>query len=595
MKNKSVLKFLICGSVDSGKSSLIGRLLYDTNSIPLDQLSDIIEDSKTMGTRNGTFDPALLTDGLRAEREQGITIDVAYRYFSTTKRKFIIADTPGHEQYTRNTITAASNCDLAVLVIDAKVGITEQTKRHTFICSLMGIKDIIIVVNKMDLVEWNQSNFDSIISEYEFFIDRLTFNPVHYIPISTVDGTNIIKNESDWYRGEPLLNLLESINIAHNKNKVDFRFSVQMILRPNSEFRGIAGRVLSGILRKDDEVLVLPSNIKSRIEYIYDVDGNEIKETGIDELATIILKDNVDVSRGDMLVHPHNIPRVNSKLHANIIWMDLNKATLNKNYLIQHLHSTTTGRISSINYTIDINTFRKKTEFCSSLNLNDIARATIEVNTPIYFDSYNNNKQTGSFIIIDPETFNTVGAGLILDVIDSEDNPHKKPKTIWMTGLSGSGKTTIAKLLQQKLLEVGLSNVIIDGDILRDGLTSHLGFSLSDRKENMRIAMEIAKLINLSGVSVICSLISPIEDERDKIKEILNEYCDFYEVFINASLDVCIKRDPKGLYARLKSENIRNFTGIDSIYDIPKNPDVIIDTENLNLDKSIEKIINYIF
>lgn len=620
-ETKDLLRFLTCGSVDDGKSTLIGRLLYDSHMIYEDQLEKIAKDSKVYGTTDEDFDPALLTDGLKAEREQGITIDVAYRYFSTDKRKFIIADCPGHEQYTRNMATGASNCNLAVILIDARHGVITQTKRHSFICSLLGIKHVIVAVNKMDLVDWSEERYEQIKDEYNAFVARLNFADIHFIPMSALKGDNVVEHSEHltWYDGPTFLHHLESVNISTDRNLIDMRFPVQYVLRPNLDFRGFSGTMASGVLRVGDEVASLPSRQQSKIKAIYGPDG-EIEEAFTPQAITVTLEDEIDVSRGNMLVPVKNIPHIGNEFEAMVVWMHEDAAQSGKSYLVKHTSSMIPGVLSDIRYKVDVNTMKRDKnveagESVTALELNEIGRCHITLHRPIAFDSYERNRATGAFIIVDRLTNVTVGAGMIVDRIVSRPGHKKGPvsqnivkseslvsaedrqkllgqkgATVWLTGLSGSGKSTIAQQLEKELTEQGHLCYILDGDNVRHGLNRDLGFSMEDRKENIRRIAEVAALMNDAGVIVITSFISPYISDRAAAREVIGDES-FIEVFIDTPIEVCEQRDPKGLYKKARSGEIQQFTGVSDPYEAPQDAELTLSTEALNPSQSARMVI----
>ena len=610
-ETKDLLRFLTCGSVDDGKSTLIGRLLYDSHMIYEDQLEKITKDSKVYGTTDDGFDPALLTDGLKAEREQGITIDVAYRYFSTAKRKFIIADTPGHEQYTRNMATGASTCDLAVILIDARYGVITQTKRHSFICSLLGIKHVIITVNKMDLVDWSEKKYEQIKNDYNAFVARLNFSDIHFIPMSALKGDNVVDRSvnMDWYDGPTFLHHLEGVNISTDRNLIDMRLPIQYVIRPNLDFRGFSGTLASGVLRVGDAVASLPSRQESKIKAIYGPDG-AMDEAVSPQAITVTLEEEIDVSRGNMLVPVKNIPNIGNEFDAMVVWMHEEPAKSGKNYLIKHTHNMVPGNLSDIRYKVDVNTMnREKTigkDLVESLELNEIGRCHITLHRPITFDSYHSNPSTGSFVIIDRLTNSTVAAGMIVDRTVSKSTHNKLPvsrnivksdslvsvedrqqllgqtgATIWLTGFSGSGKSTIAKQLEKDLIEQGHLCYILDGDNIRHGLNRDLGFSMEDRKENIRRIAEVASLMTDAGMIVITSFISPYISDRQYARELIGDNS-FIEVFIDTPLEVCEQRDPKGLYKKVRAGKIQQFTGISDPYEAPQDAELTLLTEKFD-------------
>ncbi|MHB1000223.1 MAG: sulfate adenylyltransferase subunit CysN [Armatimonadota bacterium] len=606
-----LLKFTTAGSVDDGKSTLIGRLLHDAKGIYEDHLATLKKDSYKIGREEIDF--ALLTDGLKAEREQGITIDVAYRHFSTPKRRFIIADTPGHEQYTRNMVTGASTANLAIVLIDACNGVLTQSKRHGFIASLLGIPHIVVAVNKMDLVDYSQDVFKSICAEYTEFAAKLPIKDMTFIPLSALCGDNVVtrSDKMSWYDGSPLLSHLESVHIASDHNLIDFRFPVQYVLRPNSNFRGYCGTIASGIIRVGDEIEVLPSGRRSKVQQIL-VSDEQVEYAFPPQAVTICLEDEIDISRGDMLAHPQNMPWVANELEAIMIWMSENPLKMDRRYIIKHTTNTVRGQFSELHYRIDPNTLRRQN--VDTLYLNDIARITMNLFKPVFCDEYARSRQTGSFIVIDPITNFTVAAGMVIDrshkyetVQSASDKNIKrhngnvsieqrsevlgqKPVTLWLTGLSGSGKSTLAYALEERLTKEGRACFVLDGDNVRHGLNKDLGFTPEDRCENIRRIAEVSKLFNEAGLIVITSFISPYVKDRAGAREIIGD-SQFVEVHIDASLSVCEQRDPKGLYAKARAGQIQDFTGISSPYELPASPDLRLDTGRLTIDESVEKII----
>lgn len=619
-EEKDMLRFLTAGSVDDGKSTLIGRLLYDSKLIYEDQLAAVLKDSTVHGTTGDDFDPALLTDGLRAEREQGITIDVAYRYFSTDLRSFIICDAPGHEQYTRNMATGASHCDLAVILIDARHGVLPQTKRHSFIASLLGIKHLVVAVNKMDAVDYDQTVFRTIRRDYEGFAARLDVSDIHFIPISALKGDNVVhaSEAMPWFRGEPLLSYLENVQVASDMNLIDFRFPVQYVLRPDLNFRGFCGTVASGIIRKNDEVTVLPSGMQSRVKSILTYD-RELDEAYAPMAVTLTLTDEVDVSRGSMLARPHNLPEVGGHFDAMLVWMDEAELKPGRSYLLKSGSQRVPATLAAIDYTVDVNTMHRKTdaEAVAKLQLNDIARVRITLHRPLCFDTYTRNPRTGSFILIDTLSNGTVAAGMILEQVaethanrqagrepvstninweDTTVTPVERiqlfghrPATLWLTGLSGSGKSTIAKALEKRLVEAGVKAFILDGDNIRHGLNKDLGFSPDDRCENIRRVAQVARLMNDAGVVVITAFISPYRDDRNSAREIIQDR--FHEIFVDTPLEVCEQRDPKGLYKKVRAGEIHNFTGVDAPYEPPDAPEIHLKTVDQDIPACVDTIM----
>ncbi len=590
--------------MDDGKSTLIGRLLHDSKNIYEDHLASLEKDSVKAGRED--VDLALLTDGLKAEREQGITIDVAYRHFATPKRRFIIADTPGHEQYTRNMVTGASTANLAIILIDARNGVLTQSKRHGFIASLLGIPHLVIAVNKMDLVGYSQAAFDEICGDYRDFLAKLPSRDVTFIPMSALRGDNVVQRSEKmpWYDGPPVLRHLETVHIASDQNLIDMRFPVQYVLRPNQDFRGYCGTVASGVVRVGDEVVVLPSGNTSRVSRIIAA-GDEVEHAFPPQSIVVCLEDEIDISRGDMLAHPANLPWIADELEAMLIWMDTQPMKLGRQYVIKHTTRTVRGRINELKYRIDPNTLhRQETD---SLSLNEIGRVGIQLLRPVLCDEYANNRQTGSFIVIDPQTNFTVGAGMVIDrshrytarhpeldsgptrnltrhvgQVSAEDRARlfgHRPVTIWLTGLSGSGKSTLAYALEKRLTEEGHACFVLDGDNVRHGLNRDLGFSAEDRAENIRRVAEVARLMNEAGLIVITSFISPYKADRAAAREIIGADR-FSEVFMDTPIEVCEQRDPKGLYAKARKGEIAEFTGVSSPYEAPDAPAVVIEADS---------------
>lgn len=603
-ERKDLLRFLTCGSVDDGKSTLIGRLLHDSRMIYEDQLSAIQRDSERHGTVSAGPDLALLVDGLKAEREQGITIDVAYRYFSTARRKFIIADTPGHEQYTRNMVTGASTCDLAIILIDAARGVTTQTRRHSFLVSLLGIRHVIVAVNKMDLVEWSQERFEEIRREYEAFAARLEIDDVRFIPISALAGDNVVDRSAHmpWYEGSTLMYLLETVHIASDRNLIDFRFPVQIVLRPDATFRGFSGTVASGVVRPGDEVLVLPARTPTRIRRIVTADG-EPDEAFAPMAITLVLADEVDASRGDMICHEANRPTVRDRFDAMIVWMATEPLVPGRSFLIKHTTRSATAQVASIRYRIDVNTLHR--EPAPTLGLNEIARCELRVNQPLTFDPYGRNRATGAFILIDRLTNGTVGAGMILDRGTDDAGGHwetapastalsrldsrvtaeeralrfgQRPVTILLTGLAGAGKKTIARALERTLFDEGRACAVIDGQSMRVGLSRDLGFSVTDRGENLRRGAEVARFLNDAGLICIAAFVAPRDDARRKAAEVVGGDR-FLVVHLDAPLEVCRVRDRSGVYDLAEREGMADVPGFSTAYESPAEPDLTLATD----------------
>jgi len=608
--SKDLLRFSAVGSVDDGKSTLIGRLLHDTKSIYEDQLSTLRADSARVGT-GPEIDFALLTDGLRAEREQGITIDVAYRYFSTPRRNFIIADTPGHEQYTRNMATGASTAHLAIILIDAAHGILTQTKRHSFIASLLGIPRLLVAVNKMDLVGHAQPVFDRIVGEFTEFATRLGIADLKFIPISALNGDNVVtwSPRMPWYHGESVLDHLESVYIGSDRNLIDLRLPVQYVIRPHQDFRGYAGQVASGVLKKGEEVLALPSMRTTRVKAILGHDGE--REYAFAPMSiTVTLEDEIDLSRGDLLVHPRNLPSVQSSFEAMLVWMTDVPMEIDRTYLIKHTSQTVKAAVKRVDYRVDVNTLSRVPS--TGLGLNEIGRVAFQTNQKLFLDPYKNNRQTGSFIVVDPIGNGTVAAGMIIDRmpesqlrapaeglsaprsenIRAEVSPvsagarerllGQRAVTIWMTGLSGSGKSSIAQELERRLHDQGRHVYVLDGDNLRFGLNRDLTFSRGDRSENIRRAAEVARLFNDAGTVVLVPIISPFREDRDRARAIVGADR-FVEVYLSTPLAVCEARDVKGLYRKARAGEIAEFTGISSPYEVPAHPAIALDTSALGL------------
>lgn len=605
-ERKELLRLLTCGSVDDGKSTLIGRLLHDSKMIYEDQLAAIEADSVKSGTTGGKIDLALLVDGLQAEREQGITIDVAYRYFSTAKRKFIIADTPGHEQYTRNMATGASTCDLAIILIDARHGVQVQTRRHSFIASLLGIKHIIVAINKMDLLDFSESVFNEIKADYLKFSENLNPANFHFIPMSALTGDNVVNRseETPWYEGEPLMSLLESVEIAGDKNYSDFRFPVQYVNRPNLNFRGFCGTVASGVIRKGDEVLVLPSKKASRIKSIVTYD-EELELAHAEMAVTLTLEDEIDVSRGDILAHPENIPASDTKFDATIVWMAETPLLPGNSFDFKLGSKTVSGRLNTVHNRIDVNTLEK--DPAPGLELNEIGLAEINLDETVCFDSYKDNRATGSFIIIDRLSNVTVGAGMI----DCEQQPRaersessniivtkeeraarygQKPATIMFVGVSGSGKSTLAHGLERKLFDRGRVSTVLDGKTMRLGISKDLPHDAEGRAENLRRSAHIARFLNDSGVICCASFVAPNTDSREHaISVIGKDNC--YIIYLNPPMEVCIQRDPSGLYAAAEGTESSDIPGLSFPYSVPEVVHLELDTQAMSVDQCLEKVL----
>jgi len=595
-QNMDLLRLSTAGSVDDGKSTLIGRLLYDCQAIYCDQLSAIERVSRKKGLEE--VDLALLLDGLSAEREQGITIDVAYRYFSTNKRKFIIADVPGHEQYTRNMVTGASNVDLSLILIDARKGLLTQTKRHLFIASLLRIPHLLVIVNKMDLVDYDEKIFNRICEELMSFSAKLEINDLQFMPISALKGDMIVNRgeKFNWYGGSTLFSYLNNLQIVGDRNLIDFRFPIQYVMRPNQDFRGYAGKIEGGSIKKGEEVLILPSGKHSKIKTI--IFDEKIQDYAFNPQSVVLtLEDDLDISRGDMIVRKKNVPELANELEAIVCWFSEKAMQLNKRYLIKHTSNFTSVFIENIKYIIDVNTLER--EFTNELRLNEIGRLSIKTSKSLIFDAYSKNRNTGSFIIIDEFTNNTVGAGIIiskgknLEVENYSQNLKKSENGIvlWFTGLSGSGKSTISDKLFEYLQKKGVCSERLDGDVMRQSLSKDLGFTKKDREKNIERAGFVANLLSRNGVIVLASFISPYVKQRQKLKEQVNN---FVEIFIDTDLETCEMRDVKGLYKKARNGKLSNFTGISSPYENPVNSDIIIKTEEEGVDQAVIKIVNYL-
>ena len=620
-KEKTLLRFATTGSVDDGKSTLIGRLLYETKSIYEDQYTAIEKTSKRKGLEQ--VDLALLLDGLSAEREQGITIDVAYRYFETPSRKFIIADTPGHIQYTRNMVTGASNVNLAIILIDARNGILTQSKRHGFIISLLQIPHLIIAVNKMDLVGYSEQVYNEIVEQYNDFSQKLNLHDTIYIPLSALKGDNVVtkSDKMPWYDGSTLLHYLENLHVSADRNLIDFRYPVQHVLRPNLNFRGFAGKIASGTINQGDEIIVLPSGKSSIVKSISTYDG-ELSEAFVPQSVVLTLRDEIDVSRGDMIVRKDNLPETSNHLDTTICWMDETALSTRTSYFLKHTTKTVRASITKVLYKIDVNTLHR-IRGLETLALNDIGRVEIKTTSPVFFDPYEVNHDTGSFILIDPLTNNTVAAGMIRgsvrdigDILkassDSLLKQTRSPNTtlkgmniprekreeryghkgavLWFTGYSGSGKSTIAQNLENILFDSGIQTMLLDGDNMRQGLCGDLGFSDSDRSENIRRAGEVAKLFFESGHIVICTFISPFEKDRSFVRSLIPRGR-FFETFIKCDIETCKERDPNGLYKKAISGEIKEFTGISSPYEAPQHPDILVETDQISVSDCTALII----
>ena len=603
----NLLRFITCGSVDDGKSTLIGRMLYESQMIFDDQVASLKNDSKKYGTQGENIDFALLVDGLSAEREQGITIDVAYRFFSSSKRKFIVADTPGHEQYTRNMATGASTAELAILLVDARNGILTQTKRHSFIVSLLGIKNIILAINKMDLVNYDKNIYEKISSEYKLFSKKLNFKNIQSIPISALKGDNIHKKSKymKWYNDKTLFDYLETTKTKIQSSD-SFVLPVQSVNRPNLNFRGYSGTIAEGKIRKGDELISLPSNQKVKVKDIF-VGERSLKTAHLKQSITLTIDKEIDTSRGDILCSKNSTVDMADQFNMNVIWMSEDKGFTGRTYLAKIHNISTSIKIMNIKKIYDVNTLEFATG--NELKLNDVAEISISFNKTVPFSTFKENKILGSLIIIDPINNQTIGMGMINFSLRRSQNIQlqnltinknlrekingHKGQVLWMTGLSGSGKSTIANELEKILYSQGKKTYILDGDNIRHGLNKDLGFTDKDRVENIRRVAEVAKLMCDAGLIVITAFISPFRLEREMARSLF-EKNDFKEIYISTPLKVAEKRDPKGLYKKARQGKIPNFTGIDSIYEKPTNPDLEIDTSKVSLSKAVKKILNII-
>jgi bifunctional enzyme CysN/CysC len=605
---RRLLRVLTCGSVDDGKSTLIGRLLHESGAIFEDQLSALENDSRRYGTTGENIDFALLLDGLEAEREQGITIDVAYRYFATDKCSFIVADTPGHEQYTRNMATGASNSDAAIILVDARKGILAQTRRHAVICSLLGIRHVVLAINKMDLVGHSQDVFDQLAADFRSFASQLSFGSIVPIPISARFGDNVVARGRNmaWYGGPALLEHLESIEIAAAQESMPFRFPVQWVNRPNQEFRGFAGTVASGRVRRGDLIRVARNGAATRVARIVTADG-DVEAASAGDAVTLTLGDELDIARGDLLVPPDHRPEVADQFAAHLIWMSAEPLLPGRSYLMRIGTKWVPATVSAIKHKLDINHLEPLA--ARTLAVNEIGLCNFATAVPVAFDSYESNRETGAFIIVDRYTNETVGAGMIAFALRRATNihpehlaiekeararlKHQRPCIVWFTGLSASGKSTVAKLVEGHLHMAGHHTYMLDGDNVRHGLNHDLGFTDADRVENIRRVGEVAKLFVDAGLIVLCAFISPFRAERQMVRDLVGDG-EFLEVFVDTPIEECRRRDPKGLYAKADLGKLKNFTGVDSPYEPPQHPDLVLRTQKRDADELARIVVEHL-
>lgn len=609
-ETKSQLRFLTCGSVDDGKSTLLGRMLYDSKTVFEDQLSAVTTESKTYGTQGEAIDLALLVDGLQAEREQGITIDVAYRYFSTDKRRFIAADTPGHEQYTRNMATGAASADLAIILVDARKGVLTQTRRHSYIVSLFGIRHVILAVNKMDLVDFDEAVFSDIVEEYRTFASAIGLTDIHAIPLSALSGQNVFSTVqqagpvASWYTGPSLMTLLETIDVGRDDGDAIFRFPVQWVNRPNSDFRGFSGTIVSGSISVGDGVTVSPSGKKSRIKQIAGPSG-PLHTAMTGQAVTLVLEDEIDVSRGDLISKSGSEPVIADQFAAHVLWMGDEPMLPERVYRVRFVTAEATAQVTDLTHMVEVNSLEKTA--AKTLSMNEVGYCKVAIDREVAFDAFSDNRRTGAFVLIDNLTNATVGAGVIdfalrrasnlawhdmkIDKVLRSRINAQKPTILWFTGLSGAGKSTIADRLEQKLQSMGRRTYLLDGDNVRHGLNKDLGFTDQDRVENIRRVGEVAKLMIDAGLITLVSFISPFRSERLMARDLV-EPGEFFEIFVDTPLEVCEARDPKGLYKKARSGALKNFTGIDSDYEAPENPEIRLKSGEQTVDAMVEQIID---
>jgi len=607
-QHKSLLRFITCGSVDDGKSTLIGRLLYDSKMIFEDQLAALEADSKKVGTQGGAIDFALLVDGLAAEREQGITIDVAYRFFSTEKRKFIVADTPGHEQYTRNMVTGASTADAAVILIDARKGVLTQTRRHSYLVSLLGIRHVVLAVNKMDLVGWNPAVFDRIVADYRAFAEQIGLTVFTPIPISGLGGDNIASasEHTPWFKGPILMDWLEGVEVEDDLQSKPFRMPVQWVNRPNLDFRGFSGLIASGSIKPGDRIRALPSGRESRVARIVTLPG-DLDQAVAGQSVTLTLEDEIDISRGDVIATADAPAPVANQFEATVVWMDDEPLPPGRTYLLKLGARTVSASVTDIKHRVNVNTLEKTA--AKRLELNEIGLVNLSLDQAIPFEAYADNRQMGGFILVDRLSNRTVGAGMINFALRRADNIHwqhtdvtkasrsalkaQRGQVVWLTGLSGAGKSTIANLVEKRLHALGRHTYLLDGDNVRHGLNKDLGFTEEDRVENIRRVAEVAKLMVDAGLIVLTAFISPFRAERQLARDLLDQG-EFIEVFVDTPLAVAEARDVKGLYKKARSGQLKNFTGVDSPYEAPEAPELRIDTTAIDPVEAAERIVAWL-
>ncbi|MDN6298495.1 MAG: sulfate adenylyltransferase subunit CysN [Halomonas sp.] len=605
-EHKGLLRFITCGSVDDGKSTLIGRLLFESKLLFEDQLASIEADSKKYGTQGDELDLALLVDGLAAEREQGITIDVAYRFFSTDKRKFIVADTPGHEQYTRNMVTGASGADAAILMVDARYGIQTQTRRHSFLMALMGMRHVVVAVNKMDLVDYSETRFNAIVDEYRAFAEELGLASITFIPLSALKGDNVVAHSPSmpWYHGTTLMGYLETVEVDDEAlQRAPLRMPVQWVNRPDLDFRGFSGMITSGVVKPGDEIRVQPSGTSSRVSRIYTFDG-DLDEAVAGQSVTLLLEDEIDISRGDVISGVEQPAQTADQFETTLVWMHDEPLLPGRPYLMKLGTQLVSATVTDIKYQINVNTLEHTAS--KQLELNGIGVCTLSVNKAVAFDAFDQSQDTGGFILIDRMTYNTVGAGMLHFALRRSENihmqhvdidkqtragaKHQKPAVLWFTGLSGAGKSSIANLVEKRLYAQGQHTYLLDGDNVRHGLNRDLGFTNADRVENIRRVAEVAKLMVDAGLIVLSAFISPFRSERQLARDLLDDG-EFIEIHVDAPLDVVEARDPKGLYKKARRGELKNFTGIDSAYETPEQPEVHLQTANMSTEEAADAVI----